>query len=52
VANTPNWQHHSKKLRNAKGCCKGVLKARRQALQALKTKLQTTNKEDKNVHNT
>ena len=36
---TPNWIHHSKKNKNNKGTCKGQLKARKQALQALKLKL-------------
>ena len=36
---TPNWQHHSRKAKKTKGVCKGQLKARKQALQALKAKL-------------
>ncbi len=35
-----NWQHHSKKARKAKGTCKARLKASRQALRALKAKLE------------
>lgn len=37
--NTPNWVHNSGKQKNTKGTCKGQLKARKQALQALKLKL-------------
>ena len=37
--NTPNWAHHSKKAKKAKGLCKGVVKARKQARAALKRKL-------------
>ncbi len=37
--NTPNWAHHSKKAKKAKGLCKGVIKARKQARKALKAKL-------------
>jgi hypothetical protein len=44
MAATPNWVHNSGKKKKTKGCCKGVLKARKQALQALKNKLQTTEK--------
>ena len=36
---TPNWQHHSNKAKKTKGTCKGVLKARKQALKALKAKI-------------
>ena len=36
---TPNWQHNSGKAKKGKGVCKGVIKARKQALQALKAKL-------------
>jgi hypothetical protein len=36
---TPNWQHNSGKDKTTKGTCKGKLKARKQALQALKLKL-------------
>jgi hypothetical protein len=35
----PNWVHNSGKQKNTKGTCKGQLKARKQALQALKNKL-------------
>lgn len=35
MATTPNWQHHSRKPLKGRGCCKGALRARRQALQAL-----------------
>ena len=37
--NTPNWIKHSKKDKKPKGTCKGVLKARKQALKCLKQKL-------------
>ena len=36
---TPNWTHNSGKAKKTKGTCKGRLKARKQALKALKTKL-------------
>ena len=36
---TPNWQHNSGKAKKGKGVCKGVIKARKQALQSLKAKL-------------
>jgi len=35
----PNWQHNSGKDKNGKGCCKGQLRARKEALRALKRKL-------------
>jgi len=35
----PNWQHNSNKNKKTKGTCKGQLRARKQALQALKSKL-------------
>jgi hypothetical protein len=35
----PNWQHNSGKPKNGKGTCKGRLKARKEALRALKRKL-------------
>jgi len=35
----PNWQHHSKKAKKGKGTCKGILRARKQALKALKVKI-------------
>jgi len=35
----PNWQHNSNKNKKTKGSCKGQLKARKQSLQALKSKL-------------
>ena len=35
----PNWVHNSGKNKNTKGTCKGQLRARKQALQALKLKL-------------
>ncbi len=35
MATTPNWQHHSRKSLKGRGCCKGALRARRQALQTL-----------------
>ena len=37
--NTPNWQKNSGKNKKAKGMCKGVLRARKQALRALKKRL-------------
>ena len=37
--NTPNWAHNSGKDKKRKGVCKARLKARRQALKALKNKL-------------
>jgi len=37
--NTPNWQKNSGKQKKTKGTCKSQLKARKQALKALKTKL-------------
>lgn len=36
---TPNWQHNSGKRKVKKGACKGVIKARKQALQHIKRKL-------------
>ena len=36
--NVPNRIHNSGKTKKAKGTCKGRLKARRQALKALKVK--------------
>ena len=35
----PNWVYNSGKQKNTKGTCKGQIKARKQALQALKLKL-------------
>ena len=37
--NTPNWQKHSKKDLKGKGVSKGQMRARKQALKALKAKL-------------
>jgi len=37
---TPNWIHNSGKQKNPKGSCKGKLKARKQALQHIKRKLE------------
>ena len=37
--NTPNWAHNSGKAKKAKGMCKAQLKARRQALRALKARI-------------
>lgn len=37
--NVPNWQKHSHKDKKTKGMCKGRLKARKQALKALKLQL-------------
>ena len=36
---TPNWMKNSGKAKKAKGTCKGIIKARKQALKALKAKL-------------
>ena len=36
---TPNWVHNSGKEKKTRGTCKGVLKARKQALNSLKLKL-------------
>ncbi len=33
--NTPNWQKNSGKNKKGRGVCKGVIKARKQALKAL-----------------
>ena len=38
----PNWQKHSSKQKNTKGMCKGVLRARKQALKSLKLKFCNT----------
>ena len=38
MSTTPNWMKNSGKSKKAKGMCKGQLKARRQALKALKNK--------------
>ena len=37
--NTPNWMKNSGKQKKTKGCCKAILKARRQSLKALKAKI-------------
>lgn len=37
--NTPNWQKNSGKDKKTRGTCKGVLKARKQALKALLRKV-------------
>jgi len=37
--NTPNWKHNSGKSKKGRGVGKGVIKARRQALKALKIKM-------------
>ena len=34
----PNWQHNSGKEKKTKGTCKGVLKAKKEALKSLKSK--------------
>lgn len=39
---TPNWMHNSGKSKKRRGVAKGVLKSRKQALQALKRKLSAT----------
>ena len=36
---TPNWMKNSGKAKKGKGTCKGIIKARKQALKALKAKL-------------
>ena len=36
---TPNWKKNSGKIKVTKGTCKGVLRARKQSLKALKLKL-------------
>ena len=36
---TPNWQHNSGKQKKTRGTCKAVLRARKQALKALKAKI-------------
>ena len=36
---TPNLQKNSGKNKKGKGMCKGIIKARKQALKALKAKL-------------
>ncbi len=40
MKNVPNWVHNSGKNKRTKGCCKGVRKARKQALKALLNKLE------------
>ena len=35
---TPNWQHNSGKAKKGRGVSKGTIRARKQALRALKTK--------------
>ena len=40
MKNVPNWVHNSGKIRKSKGCAKGKLKARKQALNALLNKLE------------
>ena len=37
--NTPNWKHNSGKAKKGKGVCKGVLRARRQSLKALRRRI-------------
>ena len=39
MTTTPNWAHHSNKDKKPKGVSKGTIKARKQALKALKRKL-------------
>ena len=36
---TPNWMKNSGKAKKRKGMCKGIIKAKKQALKALKAKL-------------
>lgn len=38
--NTPNWMKHSKKDKKGRGVSKGVIRARKQALKALRNKLE------------
>ncbi len=38
----PNWQHNSGKNKKGRGISKGVIKARKQALRALKLKLENS----------
>ena len=38
----PNWEKHSKKDKKGRGVSKGVIKARKQSLRALKMKLAKT----------
>ena len=38
---TPNWQKNSGKQKKGRGVGKGVIRARKQALRALKNKLET-----------
>ena len=40
--NVPNWQKHSKKDQKGRGVSKGQMRARKQALRALKAKLLVT----------
>jgi hypothetical protein len=37
---TPNWQKNSGKQKKSRGVCKGIIQARKQALRALKNKLE------------
>ena len=37
---TPNWQKNSGKQKKSRGVCKGIIKSRKQALRALKNKLE------------
>ena len=37
---TPNWQKNSGKKKKSRGVCKGIIKSRKQALRALKNKLE------------
>ncbi len=38
----PNWQHNSGKNKKGRGISKGVIRARKQALKALKLKLENS----------
>ena len=38
--NVSNWMHHSKKDKKGRGVSKGIIRARKQALKALKRKLE------------
>ena len=36
---TPNWQYNSGKSKKGRGVSKGIIRARKQALKALKTRI-------------
>jgi hypothetical protein len=39
MSKVPNWQHNSGKRKQTKGLCKGQVRARKEALRALKKQL-------------